>query len=165
MDSCRRTGRSHCLAWALTGCKSPERLSEHLSRGWLSALFSRCHGLSLSCFYPVQTAWSKVKVAADALDSNSCWELPDRLVPLGNITISSCSSCLRSCLLRFANRTLTLKLVLTEQPARVLNPHLPSFQGTVLYFRAILFYIKIASVTWKQNDVKVQGMKTLHSQF
>lgn len=165
MDSCKRIGRSHCLAQVLIGCKSPERLSEHLSSGWLSALLARCHGLSLSCFYPVQTAWSRVKVAADALDSNSCWVLPDRLVPLGNITISSCSSCLCSCLLRFANRTLTLKLVLTEQPARVLNPHLPSFQGTVLYFRAILFYIKIARVTWKQNDMKVHGMKTLHSQF
>lgn len=133
MDSCRRIGWSHCL--------SPHMLQKpreaiRTSSVWLSALLARCPGLSLPCFHPVQTAWSRVKVAADALDSNAFWALPDRLVPLGNITISSCSSCLRSYLLRFANRTLTLKLVLTEQPARILNPHLPSFQGTVLSFQS-----------------------------
>lgn len=101
---------------------------------WSSAFHPRCYGFNLPCVGLALMAWSRAKVVADAFDWNSCWALPDQHVPLGNITISSCSSCLHSCLLRFANGTLALKLVLTVQPARVPNPHLPSFWGTALYF-------------------------------
>ena len=103
---------------------------------WHSALHPRCYGFNLPCVGPAPMAGSRVKVAADAFDSNACWALPDQHVPLGDVTISACWNCLHSCLLRFANGTLAFKLVLTVQPARVLNPHLPSFWGTALYFQS-----------------------------
>ena len=107
-----------------------------MARVWRSALHPRCYGFNLPVL--VQPWWHEAELkllqmlliqihAELSLISN---------VPLGDITISSCSSCLHSCLLRFANGNLALKLVLTVQPAKVLNPHLPSFWGTTLYFQS-----------------------------
>lgn len=127
---------------------------------WRSALHPRCYGLNLPSRGPALTAWSRVKVVTDAFYSNSCRTLPDQHVPLGNITISSCSSCLHSCLLRFANGNLAFKLLLTVQPARIPNPHMPSFWQIALFFQN-----NVVSYRNCSHAMNTHGMKILHSQF
>lgn len=134
---------------------------------WLPALLARCRGLSLPWFHPAQTAWGRVKVVADALDSNACWALPDRLVPLGNITI----------FILFKLSAFLLTQVCKQNFSTQISPDRTTCKGSkssfafiprdsALFSEQYCFISKLLRVTWKQSDGEnMHGMKALRSQF